>query len=48
VSSDVTLAPLIDLEPTGGTYGWLMWVTLLFCAACLAATGYFLLPVLIR
>jgi serine/threonine protein kinase len=48
LSADVTLPPLIDLEPNGGTYGWMMWLILLVAAAGLAATGYFLLPVLIR
>ena len=48
VGSNASMAPLIDLETTDGTYGWVMWLTLIFCAACLAATGYFLLPVLVR
>jgi serine/threonine protein kinase len=48
VGSNASMAPLIDLETTEGTYGWVMWLTLIFCAACLAATGYFLLPVLVR
>jgi serine/threonine protein kinase len=26
--------------------GWLLWVTLTFCAVCLAAAGYFMLPML--
>jgi serine/threonine protein kinase len=47
-ASGLRLAPHIDLETTRGHYGSIMWMTLLFCAACLAATGYFLLPVLFR
>jgi serine/threonine protein kinase len=40
------LAPHIDLQTHSAAPFWLKCLTLVFCAACLAATGYFLLPLL--
>jgi serine/threonine protein kinase len=48
VARNAGMAPLIDMGTPGAAYGWVVWMTLIFCAGCLAATGYFLLPVLVR
>jgi hypothetical protein len=42
------LAPRIDLEPASTVSGWGLWLTFVFCGICLAAAGYFLLPMLMR
>jgi serine/threonine protein kinase len=42
------VAPRIGLEPTDTVPGWVMWLTLLFCAAALAIAIYLLSPMLLK
>jgi len=45
---NLRVGPHIPLATAPKVPEWLMWATLLFCALCLAATGYFVLPFFTR